>query len=48
MAISVEAFDTEGMLIFQVFGVGKEDNDHRPAWGKLVETLDGLPEGAMS
>lgn len=48
MAVSVEAFDKEGMLILQVFGVGKEANDHRPAWGKLVETLDGLPEEVMS
>lgn len=48
IAVSVEAFDNKGMLILQVFGVGKEGNDHRPAWGKLVETLDGLPEEVLS
>jgi putative hemin transport protein len=38
-ALSVEAFDAEGGLIFQVFGVVKEDRDSRPAWQAIVETL---------
>ncbi|WP_339764421.1 ChuX/HutX family heme-like substrate-binding protein [uncultured Sulfitobacter sp.] len=41
-AVSVEAFNKDGGLIFQVFGVGKEGRDSRPAWGKLVEGLEGL------
>lgn len=43
-AVSVEAFNKDGGLILQVFGVGKEGRDCRPAWGKLVEGLDGLAE----
>jgi len=43
-AVSVEAFDAEGGLIFQVFGVGKEGRDTRPAWGRIVETLPTLAE----
>ncbi len=38
-AISVEGFDAEGGLIFQCFGIGKEGNDHRPAWREIVEAL---------
>ncbi|WP_420324921.1 hemin-degrading factor [Mameliella sp.] len=38
-AVSVEAFDAEGALIFQVFGVGKEGRDSRPAWGRIVAAL---------
>lgn len=38
-ALSVEGFDAEGGLIFQCFGVGKEGNDHRPAWREIVEAL---------
>jgi putative hemin transport protein len=41
-AVSVEAFDAEGMLIFQVFGVPKEGRDSRPAWQSLVETLPSV------
>lgn len=44
MATSIEAFDAQGALILQIFGVGKEGNDHRPAWTKLVQTLPGLTE----
>ncbi|UMA65948.1 hemin-degrading factor [Roseivivax marinus] len=40
-AVSVEAFDQDGALIFQVFGVGKEGRDSRPAWGRIVEGLRG-------
>ena len=38
-AVSVEAFDAQGGLIFQVFGVGKEGRDTRRDWGRIVETL---------
>ncbi|MEP4194809.1 MAG: ChuX/HutX family heme-like substrate-binding protein [Aliishimia sp.] len=41
-AMSVEAFDAEGMLIFQVFGVPKEGRDSRPAWRALVSELETL------
>lgn len=41
-AVSVEAFDAEGGLIFQVFGLGKEGRDCRPAWGRLVDALPAL------
>ena len=41
-AVSVEAFNATGGLIFQVFGVGKEGRDSRPVWGELVKGLDGL------
>jgi len=43
-AVSVEAFNADGGLIFQVFGVGNEGRDCRPAWGKLVASLEGLDE----
>ncbi|MBY6113246.1 hemin-degrading factor [Mameliella alba] len=43
-AISVEAFDAEGGIIFQIFGVGKEGRDSRPAWGRIVEALPVLDE----
>ncbi|GFE64679.1 hypothetical protein KIN_17530 [Litoreibacter roseus] len=38
-AISVEAFDAKGALIFQVFGVPKEGRDSRPAFRAIVEGL---------
>ena len=41
-AVSLEAFDAEGGLIFQMFGVGKEGRDSRPAWRKLVADLPSL------
>jgi len=41
-AVSVEAFDAAGGLILQMFGVGKEGNDHRPAWQDVVATLPTL------
>ncbi|MGP6087531.1 hemin-degrading factor [Antarctobacter jejuensis] len=43
-AVSVEAFDAEGGIIFQVFGVGKAGRDSRPAWGRIVEALPALEE----
>jgi putative hemin transport protein len=38
-AVSVEAFDAEGGIIFQVFGVGKEGRDTRPDWRRIVDAL---------
>ncbi len=43
-AVSVEAFDAEGGLIFQVFGLGKEGRDSRPHWGRIVTGLPALEE----
>ncbi|MCR8546714.1 hemin-degrading factor [Salipiger sp. P9] len=43
-ALSVEAFDAEGGLIFQCFGVGKQGNDHRPAWKDIVGGLASREE----
>lgn len=48
MAVSVEAFDKHGTLIMQVFGVGKEGRDSRPAWKEIVGSLQGLEEGVMA
>ncbi|ASM71741.1 MULTISPECIES: hemin-degrading factor [Roseobacteraceae] len=41
-AVSVEAFDADGALILQVFGVRKEDYDSRPAWRDIVDNLPAL------
>lgn len=43
-AVSVEAFDAEGGLIFQVFGVGKEGRDTRAEWGRIVAALPAREE----
>jgi putative hemin transport protein len=43
-AISVEAFDAQGSLIFQIFGLGKEGRDNRAAFGQIVEALPGLQD----
>ncbi|QFT93610.1 Hemin transport protein HemS [Roseovarius sp. THAF9] len=43
-AISVEAFDAEGGLIFQTFGLGKEGRDSRLEWGRIVADLPSLEE----
>lgn len=43
-AMSVEAFDAEGGLILQIFGIPKEGRDSRPAWRALVETLPHAAE----
>ncbi len=45
-AVSVEAFDAEGGLIFQVFGVGKEGRDSRPDWARIVASLPAVEEVA--
>ncbi|WP_439525784.1 hemin-degrading factor [Roseovarius mucosus] len=41
-AISVEAFDAQGSLIFQIFGLGKEGRDSRAAFGRVVKALPDL------
>lgn len=41
-AVSVEAFDSEGGLILQVFGRRSGENDHRPVWDELVAGLQSL------
>lgn len=38
-AVSVEAFDAEGGIIFQVFGRRTEAKDHRPEWNAIVNSL---------
>jgi putative hemin transport protein len=43
-AVSLEAFDEMGGLIFQVFGVRKEGRDSRPDWWRIVEGLTTLEE----
>ncbi|MEP5762267.1 MAG: ChuX/HutX family heme-like substrate-binding protein [Litoreibacter sp.] len=47
-AVSVEAFDKEGVLIFQIFGLGKEGRDNRPAWRGIVDKLTGLDAEAVA
>lgn len=42
-ALSVEAFDARGLLIFQVFGVGKDGRDSRAAWRDIVDALPSAP-----
>ncbi|ABG33626.1 hemin-degrading factor [Roseobacter denitrificans] len=44
MATSLEAFNAEGMLIFQIFGVAKEGKDSRPAWQEIVKGLADLKQ----
>jgi len=47
-AMSLEAFDAEGGLIFQIFGIGKEGRDSRLAWRALVADLpEAVLEGAV-
>lgn len=41
-AVSLEAFDADGGLILQIFGVGREGRDSRPAWREIVGNLRGL------
>lgn len=42
MARSIEAFDAEGGLIFQVFGRNTEELDSRPAWAGIIDKLPTL------
>lgn len=44
MAVSVEAFDAEGGLILQIFGVGLEERDSRSDWQKIVAMLPQATE----
>jgi putative hemin transport protein len=47
-AVSLEAFDKDGGLIFQIFGIGKEGRDSRSEWRVLVRGLpDAELEGAV-
>lgn len=43
-ALSVEAFDAEGGLIFQMFALGREDNDTRAQFREVVAGLPRLEE----
>ncbi|WP_298937954.1 ChuX/HutX family heme-like substrate-binding protein [uncultured Ruegeria sp.] len=47
-AVSVEAFDAEGGLIFQMFGRRSGEIDHRPVWDELVAGLEPKPEAALT
>lgn len=47
-AMSLEAFDAYGGLILQIFGVGKEGRDSRPAWNEILTSLEGETEAAVS
>ena len=38
-ALSVEAFDARGYLIFQAFPIGREGRDTRPQWREIVSAL---------
>lgn len=38
-AMSVEAFDAEGSIIFQIFGRRTDAKDHRPTWDAIVNAL---------
>ncbi|WP_371742146.1 hemin-degrading factor [Pseudoruegeria sp. HB172150] len=41
-AVSIEAFDAQGALILQLFGMRNDSVDHYPAFTEIV---NGLPEG---
>lgn len=45
-AISIEAFDAEGALIFQCFGLREEKGGDAAAWARLVNGLPVLAEAA--
>lgn len=47
-AISVEAFDKDGGLILQTFGIGKEGRDSRAEWKAIVESLTPLEQEAFA
>ncbi|MEO1155032.1 MAG: ChuX/HutX family heme-like substrate-binding protein, partial [Pseudomonadota bacterium] len=42
IALSVEAFDAEGQLILQIFGMRKEGADYSAAFAEVAETLPVL------
>ncbi len=41
-AISYEAFDADGTILFQVFGRRSDDHDSRPLWDALIAGLPSL------
>lgn len=41
-ALSVEAFDAEGTVIFQAFPLARDTNDTRPQWREIVDGLDSV------
>ncbi len=43
-AISVETFDAEGGLIYQMFGRRTKARDHWPEWNRIVADLPGIAE----
>jgi len=45
-ALSVEAFDADGGLIFQAFPLAQDDRDSRPEWRTIVGALKPLSEEA--
>ncbi|MEM8555683.1 MAG: ChuX/HutX family heme-like substrate-binding protein, partial [Pseudomonadota bacterium] len=46
---SLEAFDADGQIILQIFGVPKEGRDSRPAWKAILNELPTLePEMVAS
>jgi putative hemin transport protein len=47
-AISYEAFDSDGSIIFQVFGRRTDENDSRPAWNAIVAALPSLEAEARA
>ena len=47
-AVSVEAFDSEGGLILQIFGRRSGETDHRPAWDRLVTNLKSKTENEVA
>lgn len=47
-AMSLEAFDENGGLILQIFGVGKEGRDSRPAWNKILNSMESAAPESVS
>ncbi|MEP1768514.1 MAG: ChuX/HutX family heme-like substrate-binding protein [Sulfitobacter sp.] len=47
-AISIEAFDKDGALILQTFGLGKKGRDYRAHWGQIVASMPALEAEAMA
>ncbi|MEM6373923.1 MAG: ChuX/HutX family heme-like substrate-binding protein [Pseudomonadota bacterium] len=47
LVTSIEAFDADGALILQIFGVGKEGQDYRQDWAEIVARLPDATEKEM-
>jgi len=47
-AISIEAFDKDGALILQTFGLGKKGRDYRAQWGQIVASMPALEEEVLA